>query len=155
MIREATEADIHSLIALGEAMHRESRFGTVSWSTQKVGDLITWLISSDDGLVLVAERDGEIIGGFLGVVTEHYFSTDKMAQDFALFVSPGRRGGVAGAQLLARFIAWARSRGVMDEWIQVGVTTGVDIEKTSRLCQAVGFQPAGYLFALKESSPCA
>lgn len=155
MIRHATHADIATMLELGEAMHDESRFVSVAWNTEKVGRLITWLIDTDDGLALVAERDGVIVGGFLGVVTEHYFSTDKMAQDFALFVSPDRRGGLAGAQMLTHFIKWARARGVPDEWIQVGVTTGVDIEKTSRLCKAVGFQPAGYLFALKEASPCA
>lgn len=146
MIRPATHADIHVMLALGEKMHGESRYARHRWNVAKVGALITTLIESEDGLALVAETRGEIVGGFLGVVNEHYFTDAKVAADFALFVDPGRRGGIAASLLLAEYIAWARSRGA--SMIQFGATTGVNHEASARLCKHVGMGQVGELFEI-------
>lgn len=147
MIREATTADIPELLALGEAMHAESRYARMAWCTPKVCGLMDMLLATDDGLVLVAERDGVTIGGFMGMVQEHFFSRDKVAVDLALFVEPSKRGGVVAARLLRAYVGWARARGAA--MVQAGITTGVHVEQSARLYEAVGFVPAGQLFDFK------
>lgn len=144
MIRPATPADIPAMLALGEAMHAESRYGRLGWCAPKVCGLLDHLIASDDGLALVAERDGVIVGGFLGMVSEHYFSRDKVATDFALFIAPDRRGGLAAPRLLQAYREWAQARGAVS--VQVGVTTGVNTETTARLFERGGFARVGVLF---------
>lgn len=143
MIRAATPADIPTMLQLGEAMHAESRYARHPWNTAKVEALIAGLIESPDGLALVAERDGALIGGFLGSVDEHYFTNARQACDFALFVSPDRRGALTGKQLLAAYVAWARERGA--DMIQLGITTGVKTEATTMLAEACGFERVGAL----------
>lgn len=147
MIRPATPADIPQMLALGEAMHAESRYARMAWCTPKVCGLLDMLIASDDGLVLVAERGGEIVGGFMGMVSEHYFSRDKVATDFALFIAPDRRGGIAASRLLQAYREWAQARGAVS--VQLGVTTGVNTEDTARLFERCGFERVGVLFEFK------
>lgn len=149
MIRNATTQDIPVLVKLGEAMHAESpRYRRMSWNPGKVCGLMDWCLANPDaGLLLVAERDGKVIGGFIGLCQPHYFSDDLMASDLALFVEPGKRGGLAAARLLQAFKVWARARGAVD--IGAGVTTGVCDELAARLYRSVGFEPAGLLFKLK------
>lgn len=154
MIRPATLDDLDAMLALGAAMHTESpAYDYMPWAADKVRALMASLIASPDGLALVAERDGEIVGGFIGMVFEHFFSTALVAQDFALFVSPDKRGGLLGAQLLKAYVAWARSRGAVK--IQQGITTGVHEAASARLCEAVGFRPAGTLFEFSGEALCA
>ena len=144
MIRNATPDDIPALLELGELMHAESRYAHMKWSALKVCRLIEWLIENDEGLALVAERDGEVIGGFLGVIEEHYFTEEKVAGDLALFVNPDKRGGIAACQLLRAFIAWAQKQNV--SLIQAGITTGVNLDTSTRLFEAVCGRLVGHLF---------
>ncbi len=146
MIRNATHDDIPTMLELGEAMHAESRYARYKWSVPKVRELIECLIDSDDGLALVAERDGEIIGGFLGVISERYFSDEKVANDFAMFVSQDKRGGIVAAQLIRAFTAWSTKNGAEPE---LGITTNVNLEATSRLLEMVGFKQSGNLFVFE------
>ncbi len=149
MIRHATHDDIAAMLVLGEVMHAESRYARFPWSAAKVEHLIRWLIDAQEGLALVAEHDGELIGGFLGSWSEHYFTTARVANDYAMFVAPGKRGGIAAARLLNAFVDWA----LMHEAIpQVGITTGVRHDFTARLYAAAGFAPVGQLFELTEGA---
>jgi GNAT superfamily N-acetyltransferase len=144
VIRIATHDDIPSLLELGRAMHAESRYAVHAWDDEKVAALIGALIATDDGLALVVEFDGVIVGGFLGSIDEHYFTRARVASDFAMFVSPDQRGGHFAVQLLEHYVAWARARGAA--MIQVGVTTGVQEAATARLFNRCGFDPVGQLF---------
>lgn len=149
MIRSATPADIPTLLALGEAMHRESpQFAPFKWSAHKVSQLIEWLIQDEDGMALVCECDGEIVGGFLCVIAEQFFSFDRFAQDYALFVKPDRRGAHAGKQLIEEFKAWAKAKGVP---ATLGISTGVNVEASCGLLEACGFVRYGYLY--QEATP--
>lgn len=150
MIRNATHDDIPTMIALGEAMHAESRYGRFPWNSGKVAALIASLIDSDDGLALVAEEDGQIIGGILAAIEDSFFGPARFACEFAVFVRPDARGGMTAARLLRVYAQWARKRGA--HLVQAGITTGVATESSARLYSAVGFQPVGQLFEYQEKA---
>lgn len=145
MIRPATLIDVPRLVELAEQMHGESRFASLAFDADKMAATLAAL-AGGAGCLLVAEHDGQIIGGFAGWCAEHFFSREKTAGDFGLFVQPDRRGGIAAARLLQAFVAWAREQGVADQWIQAGITTGVHIEATTRLYRSIGFAPIGTVF---------
>lgn len=147
MIRTATEEDIPRLCELAIEMHAESRFSKLSIDDGKVAHLFNYLINSDDGILIVAEEDGEIIGGFAGYVVEYYFSHDKLASDFALFVSASHRGGMAAVRLIKEYIRKAKELGAVV--VQAGITTGVNVEATTKLYQRLGFVNNGVLFELE------
>lgn len=147
MIRLATHEDLGALLVLAEQMHGESRFARRRFSLDKMARLFATLIDSEDGLVLVAERNGEVVGGFAGYVAEDWFGPEKTSGDFGMFVSPDRRGGVAAMAMLKAYRTWAQSRGVAQP--EAGITTGVHLEATTRLYEAAGFHPIGTVFEFR------
>lgn len=146
MVRPATFDDIPVLVRLGRSMHGESRFRSISFSETKLAQVLANLLK-ERMCVLVAERDGEVRGLFLGIVTQYYFSDEQLAIDLALFVEPGARGGMTGAALVRTFVAWAKERGIRH--LELGVSTGVLVEETSALFERLGFKRQGSLFTME------
>lgn len=144
MIRPATHADIGALLMLSETMHAESRFARRRFSLDKMAALFTRLIEGDDGLVLVAEHDGAITGGFAGYVSEDWFGPDITAGEFGLFVRPDKRGGLDGKLMLRAYREWAQAQGVAQP--EAGISTGVHLEASTRLYESEGFRPIGTIF---------
>jgi len=147
MIRPATIHDIEALLKMGKTMFNESWYRKYDFDSEKVRFLIHALIASDEGIALVAENDGEIIGGFLGECAEHYFGNHRYAYDFAIFVKPEHRGGLTGATLLQAYIATAERMGV-DE-ITIANTTGVMPERVEKLFTRIGFERLGGVFKMQ------
>lgn len=148
MIRHATTADIPAMLSLGRAMHAESpQFRAYSWSDSKMAALIEGLIQHQDGLAVVATDGGRVVGGVLGIITEQFFSYDRLAQDYAIFVEPGRRGAHVGRELVEAFKTWARHMKVP---AVLGVSTGIKVEATCQLLESCGFERFGYLYAMKD-----
>lgn len=146
MIRPATLDDLDVLVELGRRMHAESeRFSRLTFDSAKVRNLLARLIPSEDALVLVVESPGgEVTGGFVGYMTAHWYSEEKAAQDLSLFVRPDRRGGIAAAAMVNRFVEWARGRGCKQ--IVLGISTGVRVEQTSELYHRLGLKQFGLSF---------
>jgi GNAT superfamily N-acetyltransferase len=150
MIRPANYEDIPRLVELGEVMHGESRYRVLPYAPNKVFGLLANMIEKADGLLIVSEKNGEIVGGFAGMVVEHWFSNSRIATDFALFIHPEHRGGMTAARLLKAFVTWARERGAV--LITAGITTGVTTDSSTRLYQAIGFEPVGIAFNMEGSN---
>ncbi len=142
MVRDATLADIPAMVALGQLMHAESRYSFMAYDGEKVAITLKTLIGT--GFVRVHERDGEIDGGMVGYMSEAWFSRAKVAAELALFMTPGKRGGMAAWYLLSEFSAWAENQGAQE--ITLAITTGVKVEETGRMYQRLGFEQVGGVF---------
>lgn len=141
MLRDATPADIPRLVQLGEVMHAESPvFRGLRFSAERLAVSIGRVIELG-GFAKVVEIDGEIVGGMLALAVQHYASADLVASDLALFVAPQHRGGLAGPRLLNAFAHWARDVGAV--LTMLGITTGVEPEKTEALCLRLGWERVG------------
>lgn len=147
MIRPATLMDVPRLVELGALMHAESRFTMLGFDPDKMARATALLVNSPDGLVLVAERGGRVVGGFLGCAEEHFFSRDKFAFDLATYIEPAHRGGYLGAALLRAFVRWARSRGIA--CINAGIASGINHDVSTRLYERIGFVRVGTSFEYK------
>lgn len=148
MIRPATHADIGALLVLAEQMHGESKVSAFPFAVDRVGRLLAGLVDLPTGCLLVAEREGEIIGGFAGWCDLHWACDMKQASDFALFVAPGKRGGLAAARLIQAFKAWAHEQGA--DQTQIGISTGVRVNETTELFKRMGFETIGPIMELQE-----
>ncbi len=148
MIREARHDDIVSILKLGEQMHAESKFSAHPWAEGRVESLLVNGIDDPYTLVLVAEREGAIIGGFAGYITPHWAVDALTAGDYWLFVAPEHRGGLDAVVMLRKYTKWARSHTVPDDLITLGITTHVNVEQSARLYAICGFAADGPLFAL-------
>lgn len=143
MVRDATLDDIPAMVALGEIMHAESRYSFMAYDGEKVATTLKTLMQTG-GFVRVHVKDGEIDGGMVGYMGNPWFSGERVASELALFVVPGKRGGMAAWYLLSEFGAWAENQGAKE--ITLAITTGVKVEETGRMYQRLGFEQVGGVF---------
>jgi L-amino acid N-acyltransferase YncA len=142
MVRDATLEDIPAMIRIGEIMHAESRYSFMTYDGEKVAFTLKTLIGT--GFVRVHEHNGEIDGGMVGYMGEPWFSNERVASELALFIVPGKRGGMAAWYLLSEFVAWCDQQGARE--ITLAITTGVKVEETGKLYQRLGFEQVGGVF---------
>jgi len=144
-IRKATLADIDAMIEAGAAMHAESpRFQRMTYAPSKVRNMLTSLIDSPRGFVMVAEHGAVLEGGMVGAASEHWACDALVAFDIALFVLPDRRGGIAAARLLKAFAAWCKEQGAVIA--TAGISTQVHPDQSGALYRALGFKEIGPVF---------
>lgn len=147
MIRNATLIDLPALLALGERMHAESpHFRQITFSAGKLAETLVDVLDSPNGFLMVGDAKGEIAGVMVGLAVEHWCSTDLVATDLALYVKPEFRGSMLAARLIARYKSWAHALGA--KIISVGISTGVNVEQTARLYEAMGFKRFGVLLEI-------
>jgi GNAT superfamily N-acetyltransferase len=138
MIREMTKADMPTCIKLGRQMHDESFYRENDYDEEKLWAL--WDLHVADPLqfcMKVAEKDGDVIGLFVGYRYEHFFGYDICSSDLLLYVTPEHRGSSTAVRLIKAYEQWARDSSVTE--IQIGVSTGVREERTARLFEKLGF----------------
>ena len=138
IIRWMTLDDLPIAIAMGSSMHKESWFSHFDYEDSKLQEL--WDITETYPHMyckFVAEHDDKIVGMFVGMCAEHYFGHDKIASDLLLYVTPEARGGTAAVRLIKAYDKWAREAGAKE--IHVGVSTGVNEERTVKLYEKLGF----------------
>jgi hypothetical protein len=144
MIRPATLADITRLVDLGELMHAESpNYRDIPFSRTKVATLLTLLITRD-GVVFVSEKDGVVVGGIAGGVTEYWFSLEKFGFEYAFFLAQEARHGITAVRLQRAFKAWCRLQGV--KRFIMGTSTGIATEGTAKFFEAVGMELTGHIY---------
>lgn len=144
-VREATVYDLETLIALGELMHVESNYRSIIFSKDKT--LVTGISIIADPMwcVRVCEgKDDEVIGMFVGYVSQFPFSYDLVASDFVLYVLPEYRGSTAALRLLGAYEAWAKSKEA--KIINIGTTTGVNTDKVGEFYERLGFNRVGAVY---------
>lgn len=138
-IRPAAPADIEVIAALGQTLHAESVYRAIPYDADKVRAQLDAWIGADAVCVVVAEQDGAVIGGFVGVAYEHYFSRERTACDLALYVRPDRRGGLAAVALVRAFEAWAKAQGCPR--VQLGISAGINPGRVEALYRRLGYAP--------------
>jgi len=141
MIRPATLIDVPRMVELGAIMHAESRHASLSYDPDKMARTIESLIDYPGGFAIVADHGGRVIGGFLGIAEEHFFSREKFSFDLATFIDPAYRGGYVAAALLKAYVKWAQGQGIT--CINAGVASGINHDVSIRLYERIGFAHTG------------
>ena len=147
MLRDARHADVPRLIELGQAMHAESKYRCYDFDPLKLANTISELIELERGIAIVAEVQGQIVGGLIGYLAEHYFGNNLAAYNMALFIPAEHRNGMVGPRLITKYIEQARSKGASE--IVISNTTGYEKERVGRLFQRLGFKHDGYVFSMR------
>jgi GNAT superfamily N-acetyltransferase len=109
LIRDATITDVPRLVAMGQRFRAESRYvSRLSENLEQMATLATHLITTEHGLVLVAERQDVVIG-MIGLARfAHPISGEMTVGELFFWVEPEHRGH--GLRLLRRAEAWAREQ---------------------------------------------
>jgi GNAT superfamily N-acetyltransferase len=109
-IREATAADVPRLVEMGRRFRAESAYALrLADNPAQMATMAEYLIASDNGLVLVVERDGLLVGMIGVLVFPHPLSGALTAGEVVFWVEPEHRG--YGVRLMRRAEQWAIARG--------------------------------------------
>jgi GNAT superfamily N-acetyltransferase len=146
-VRECTKSDLGSMLALANMMHKESPvYRELPLDEQKLIDLAdTAILLPELATILVTtDQDGAITGMLGATATTEFFGPSISTCDLFLYVPKEYRGSRAAMNLIRKYHKWAVSIGATR--INLGITTGVLIEGTGNLFQALGFKHSGSLY---------
>ena len=130
IVREIQEKDITSLVDIGERMHNSGSFKNIKYNKDKLFKLAFSSIGSERRVWLVAEDENGYIGMMGGFINEYYFSDEKYAADYLIYIPEERRGGKAAIKLLDAFEKWAKKRDVKE--IRLGTANGTKPEEVKK-----------------------
>lgn len=144
MIRRANVSDIETMVELVVPYLAESSWSRMEYNKNKTRDFLFDLME-DKGFVVVAERDGKIIGGMVGDIIRPWFSDDLMGIEHILYVHPDYRMGRLPYQLIRAWAAWCKDNGAKQirPFISSGNFAGC------RLYEAMGFKSVGGAYLME------
>lgn len=130
------------VMALAREMHAESAAHSFLLLDEDVlAEQFRLSMTVPDAHLLLAVRDGTVLGAMFGVIREPYFTRERVAYDMAWFMLRSERGSSLAVRLLREFEKWAAKRGA--KAVMLGQSTGVDIERTTRLYERLGYATVG------------
>ena len=94
MIRSATTSDIPRLVEMGLKFLQMSEYkDRIAENPDQQEFLMGLLISDNHGVLLVDDRDGDVVGMIGSYVHPHLISGDLVAAEVFLWLEPEYRGG--------------------------------------------------------------
>lgn len=132
MIRKATPADLPAILDMTARLHAVAGIVIPMHRTFTEG-FVQALIAHADGLVLVAENDGAVVGMLIASIGTASISPAPVAVEHGWWVNPEARG--VGGQLLARYEQWAREKGCF----AIRMSTPPDAEGPALILKRKGF----------------
>lgn len=113
MVRNAEEKDLITIVEMGELFHAEAGLDKVaSYNRFHTYKMVEELLNAPEGILLVAEKDGEIIGMTGGITYPMYFNQDSISgQEMFWYVEPEYRNGTIGIKMLREMEKQAKERG--------------------------------------------
>lgn len=110
VIREAATDDVDRLVAMGRRFRDDTVYASrVRENVEQMAALTHRLIADENGLLLVVERAGTVVGMIGALLFPHHMSGDLTAGELFFWMEPEHRG--YGVRLLVRAERWARERG--------------------------------------------
>jgi GNAT superfamily N-acetyltransferase len=108
MIRTAHLGDLPAILDMTACLH-ETAGVVIPMNRAYTQGFLQALMAHADGLVLVAEKDGEAVGMLVASIGNTSISPAPVAIEHGWFVRPEARG--VGGLLLTRYEDWAREKG--------------------------------------------
>ena len=92
LVRPPTHGDIPSIVSMAKAFQQNSLFKNCGFDESKVHDIIQRCMDPlSSYFMVVGIEDGKVLGAFCGVVSEYFFSRERIATDLAIYVNPEDR----------------------------------------------------------------
>jgi GNAT superfamily N-acetyltransferase len=149
-LRLANKDDIPAMVELGRGVHAESRFAALPYDAVKLARALEGLLDRQARgthcFLLVENREGRVIGGFIGGLESYFFTSARSANSILIWVAPEYRGSAAALRMISAFREWAKKNGATEACILVA--SGVAIGRTDRFLQRLGFKQTGGNYAV-------
>ena len=144
MIRFGTHTDIPAMLDIGRQVISEAKTLNCELEPELAAKTIRQALNHRKHAVFVAEKAGIVVGFFIALQDQFWFSKTHYATDLAFCVAPEHRD--QAVWLLRRFIRWCQEHRISH--IQLGLSTGLDTEgRTGQLYEAHGLKLAGGIYS--------
>ena len=145
-IRRYTVQDIDKIITLIEDFLQEDRgdvsyenhYKSIDFDKQKVYSTLINRHNDPDFFCHVVLCDQEIVGGFCAYIAQPFFTTDRIAYDQLLYITPTFVNVRAVIRLIQKYVEWASQRNVVE--CRLCSSTGYNQEAFTKLCKYTGFK---------------
>jgi GNAT superfamily N-acetyltransferase len=144
-VRFAIAADLPDLVELVRQAHLESRFAWMTFNARQTWRFLEGRLPRKDCCFLVANIDGECVGGLLADTQTHWFSGTKFVSLRALYIAPSHRGGVHAAKMLHGLRQWAGLGHAAE--LRIDETFLAPDPKLGRLLGKMGYQSTGTVWS--------
>ncbi len=140
-------ADLTAMMELGRLLHAESRFRKLPIDEARLMEIGRMGLAKGNPGLILAERQGRLVGMAIVVAGEHFFSVAKAATVQLVYVHPKARGSRAAILLLRALRRWAIEAGAED--LHVNNTTAIHADRTDRFLRHMGFRQTGGNYVLE------
>ena len=142
-VRAATTADLETLVEMGrrflQTTQYRDRIADDPAHVRRLADLI--LHAGRHGRIVVAERDGALVGMIWGLLIVHPLLNIALGTEVVWWVEPAARGSGAGRALFTALEAWAQAEGA----VAMQFTAYRD-EQLERVYRRYGYVPQEIVF---------
>lgn len=131
---------------IGALFHAEARLGDIAeYRREDCETTLTRLIESDDGICLVAEAGGQIVGVAGGLAHPFYFNHDhRTGMELFWWVHPNHRNGAVGRDLFDALENAARAIGCVS-WGMIALDA-VNPEAAGKIYQRRGYRASEHSY---------
>jgi len=136
---------VETILELGRKAHQESRYAKYPFDGSKCLMILNSCLTLDETFCIVLEHEDQIVGFAAGYLVEHFFTSQRFANDMLVYVAPEYRSKSGGSILIKAFEDHVREN-FGDIPIVMGITTGVEPERSASLYEFMGFKQCGTLF---------
>lgn len=145
MIREATTTDTQPIVDLLTIYQAESDM-SMEFNREKLVAQIYCSIINCESDVRVVWKDGKLVGVSLTHKESPIYSDDVVAECVVLYVHPEYRKGSVGVSLIKHLKKLAKAWEAKQ--VRLGVSSGIQTERTEQLYQRLGYTEVGKDFCL-------
>lgn len=138
-IRPAEPSDMEALAALLRQAHAREAARAIRVDEPKARHLLMHHIVHRQTFSWVSEGVG---GALFGELTQPWYSREYVASDLFFYAQDA-----SGLPLLRAFIDWSRRMGAVA--MMLSQTSGIKIERTSRLYRRLGFERIGHVHTMR------
>ena len=143
MIRSGTHDDIPAIIKIGQHVIEQSKTYDEKVDPAKAAYMLRRAITDHKMALFVAEKADKVVGFFIAMKDEHWFSKSCYGTDIGFCVMPEHAD--QAVWLLRRFLRWCKAEGIKP---MLGLSTGLDPEgRTGRMYEAHGLMNMGGIYA--------
>ena len=140
-LRRATPFDVSNVFELLKKMHSETEIKVSPIDTKKLLDTINAAIHN--GVVLLAEIKGKVVGSIGGMLNSDWWSSEQYLGDFWFYVRPESRNSTIAIKLVKGFIKIGIEANVI---VKLGHVYSGDIERKDSFFKRLGLVKAGSLY---------
>ena len=136
-IARAVERDILDLSILSKQFFKEAKKNgyNLTFKQDKFAQSFLSIVNNPSYYYLIATKDGEAVGFFLGGIISPLFSDDVLAVEMFWWVTEEFRGQNVAIPMLKMFEAWAKQSGAT----QVNVSDLQNVKNLDNLYKRLGY----------------